>query len=63
MMLMLSVLTSVPVCLAASTCMSAHSVWNWPLEPDLLAASGRCTQRFHGRERERMVCVFVFVCL
>lgn len=40
MMLMLRVLAWVPVCLAASACMSALSVWGWPLEPDLLAASG-----------------------
>lgn len=40
MMLMPSVLAWVPVCRAASACMSACSVWGWPLEPDLLAASG-----------------------
>lgn len=67
MMLILSVLAGVPVCLAASACMSAHSVWGWPLEPDLHAASGRCTQRFHGREkREGRIdvngwCVYVCV--
>lgn len=40
MMLMLSVLAWVPVSLAASAYMSASTVWGWPLEPDLLAASG-----------------------
>lgn len=53
MMLMLRVLAWVPVCLAASACMSALSVWGWPLEPDLLAASGWCAHRFHGRKKER----------
>lgn len=53
MMLMLRVLAWVPVCLAASACMSAFSVWGWPLEPDLLAASGWCAHRFHGRKKER----------
>lgn len=40
MMLMLSVLACVPACLPASACMSAHPVRGWPLESDLLAASG-----------------------
>lgn len=72
MMLMLSVLAWLLVCLAASACMSACSVWGWPLEPDLLAASGWCAPRFHGRqkkERERetgmraIVCDCVHVCV
>lgn len=52
MMLMLSVLACVPACLPASACMSAHPVRGWPMEPHLLAASGWCTHRFHGREQE-----------